>query len=405
MNESRARRIVLMVWLVAATAVPAPEPIPADPPLPASIRSDSGRFTVVGRDSAQSFLLVRWAETVAGRVEPLLNEPLVIPADQFVIACQLETNRVDGRISAMLEPYGSRWVSRVRVMNPDGVDPFFADHALCGQLLRWWLAGATNPALSRAAVVTHALPEWFVTGMVENLTRERKAANSERCYRAWESGTLPPIRSLFGTNAPVDKGYDPGTNGMERAQAGLMVGWILQVPRSAGALTRLRERWASGLPVTAEWIGQVLWGYETVGDVTDGWDRWMERQKRMIYRPGTPTRMAVESLRAELWSMPGLQGMPAVEKTGGLVRPVNMADLARYRKEPWFEGFARNKAMRLQLLMLGQGPVFEKAVRGYLDYLEALTRWTTRGRLERLLKEADVAMTELERITDGSSGL
>jgi hypothetical protein len=134
-------------------------------------------------------------------------------------------------------------------------------------------------------------------------------------------------------------------------------------------------------------------------DLDEAWDRWILRQKRMVYEPGRVTTNTTIHLRDQLVLYPGMSGVP-LEKDVHL--RIELRDLITRQDEPWIPTAAKSKATSLKILAAGRGEAFKAVVGSFCRFFDALTDRAKPRTLADLLTAAERRLDALEReITAG----
>lgn len=390
---------VLCSWSRADTAGPALSSEAAALLDLTSLKSPTGLFIVMGRDSRQDLLLMKWGESVAARLEEVMKIDLPRRGADLRIVVQagettggrgvdITQDREDGRLVQRLVLAGYRELdlsgSRglwYRLL-PERVVELW-----CRLLLDravWELSGGRDS--SRSA------PAWLWQGAAQNVDVAFKARNSELVLEQWTSGRLlsPVYRLAHDADAEGDNGRDPA---LYRAVSGLWVQWLLSLPRPEQVSRGLLERLARGHRLSQAWLVSVLPDCDTVSAADELWDRWMLKQRRMVYQPGRCTPQVLNRFRAELLLYPGRFGIPL--DVGGR-GPIALRDLVGMRSASWMSAFARGRCAGLTVAALGRGDELGDVAAAYCRFFEALARRVRKERLLDLLRVAEQQLGELE---------
>lgn len=338
---------------------------------PSVMRSASRRFVVIGADRPAQRELLHRAESMAGRVERLTGVTLWLDNDA-PIRLVLTDEEVAGGVETGLSTVLGRPAPRLMLSTATPPVPTTLDDALCRVLLSACFAG-------RGIADPATIPGWLVAGCTENLTPARRARNSGEAYARWRDGALPsPAVFLRDPNA-----------GFDRAMSGMLIGWLVDLPDSRTRFAGLFESLAEEGRATPEALAAVTTESGDLGDLDAGWDRWMLRQKRMVYQPGLATRYDVDALQAELLLYPGSFGIPRQLSDG----PLRLRDLIAYRRESWMSVLTFSKRQSLRLLALGRGGAMADVVERYVAFLDALGGKAGDEHVVVALDEADAALT------------
>jgi hypothetical protein len=348
---------------------------------PGPVKSHTGRFFVFGSDSLLKLTLLRWAEEVTGRLERLLGFKLSFDNRKVRIVVREEPDIDSGFLGAHWSVVGSTVFQQLTISNYEMIDRETADEALCRLLLR----GHVREQKSAQARPSRP-PAWLSVGLAQNLYAGVRARNSRLVLDQWQSGRLPTVPAFLGRD-------EPGTGAVYRATCGLFAGWLMSAPGKAERFEKIFDTLAGGEAITTQWLTANMPGCNTVMDLDEEWDRWILRQKRIVYEPGTVFLEQVQQLKAELLLYPGFSDIPLM---GDLERPITFRELIPERGKPWLVGFVKPKAARLRVLGVGRDKAFGDVIEAYCRFLEALPETGKAGSLEKLLNEAERSLRQLE---------
>lgn len=370
-------------------------------------RSANGSLLVYGTNDLARLSWLRWAQAVCDRVEDILDVPA--PSGRWTLRIVLQETPDPAIPRAFVKEDLTRetLVHRLYLVNPRKVDPDQCRELLCRAMLRACAYARQNTATAAGAAgnglqVLAPVPYWFSQGLAQYLDQSLRGPNSREVLQLWESGRLAPMSQLLDSGISADgsgKGDGAaGTAGMvpggvvglkgrlPPAVCGLLAGWVLSMPKRADLVEQLLVRLASGEPINAVWLASILPGCSSASDVDLQWDRWLLRQRTMVYDPGRATPDIVERFRRQLLLCPGDFGIPQDKR---LERRIGFRDLIPDRGQRWVETFARNRANSLQTLAAGRGERMQAAVDAYCRFLTALAEGRRVSVLEQLLNDAE----------------
>jgi len=180
----------------------------------------------------------------------------------------------------------------------------------------------------------------------------------------------------------------------DREASALLVGLLLSKPGKEERFKAIAKRVAEDGDITSSWLVSVVPGCKSVGDLEEQWDRWMWKQRHIVYEPGELYPEHVERLKAALLIYPEVSGIP-VEDRGE--RPLYPRDLIALKNRRALAETARTTSERLRALALGRGDELREVANAYCSFFEALPVTRRRSRLEELLDEAEDKLEKLER--------
>lgn len=338
------------------------------------LRSGSGRFVLLGTDRLHLAHTLRWAEDFTARVERFLRVKIPFRNRLIRIASRIDPTVEKGWTAVTREISGEFVVEEVGLYNADRIQRWQAEEALCSALLAGFVS----------ADVSKAVPTWFVRGIVQNLTPRFKARNAIDVIRKWETGKLPGFCPLFRSLAVSEP--DP-------ALSGFLVAWLAVLDAQTDCFSKLLARLTCGESVDcATFAGWVPRGGSAT-ELDEAWERWILRQRRIVYEPGKTDAAGLARLKAELLLYPGRSGIPL---DGDPYRRMELRRLIERREEAWIAPLARDRLIALRLAAAGRGKALEDVADLYGRFFEALASGAGERALQELLHQAERGFARLE---------
>lgn len=371
----------------------------ADPPGLSVLRSRPPRFVVMGANRVWNASLMRWLEAVERKTAELVGLPMSFEARVLRIVTPPAQRAAERDIEWRQTVTRRAFVQELILHDYEGVDVGEADAALCRLLLngyvvyRWRSGGANDADAARpdgAAAEPRPpdAPAWLALGVARNFYPEQRARNAADVLRRWERGQAPTVRRILDAEAEGG-GAEPVSDG---EVCGLFVAWLAALPAADSVFDAMFHRIAAGEAITAGWLAGRIADREGPADLEKNWDRWILRQKRIVYAPGVATLPVLRQLHDELF----VYRMPADEDQAfeSLVR-LPMEELISRRTEGRIRALAREKKRRLPFLFLGRGEAMDATVEAYIAFFDALSA----GARERTLRaRLSVARERLDRL-------
>ena len=379
------RRAALSVACLALLPLAAATREAEEPPdvralLASAARSHSGRFYVLAPDSSTRMVLIRWAEQVADRVERLVGVKADFSRSVVRIAARSDPDDPSGRIEFSRDIVYGRSVERLTIYNPDRITRTDADAALCRILISVY----AQPWRGRDAAASEA-PAWLSIGLAQNLYPELRARNSRGALRRWEAGKMPTIADFLR--------MDPDAWADDVETCGLLVAWFLSLPGRKERFESLVRGLAESGTIEREHLVSLVPGCKSTGDLEEGWDRWLWKQRSIVYEPGEVYPEHLDRLKAELLIFPDVSGIRLEEGRSSALQP---RDLIALKDRRVLAETARVKTERLRALAVGRGGKLVEVADAYCRFFGALAAAKDTSSLEALLKEAEDKMCELE---------
>jgi len=401
----RLRLLWAALGLLAAALPAEPEsPLPpasAGAPRITAARSRTRRFLAIAPDDLTKLALLQWAEETAGRFENMVRMKMPFGQRTVRLVVREPGTAEPTRIKTATSISDGSLVQRCFLPEYSRIVWVDAQEALCRLFVEGFVLDRVaarqpgKPASPRwLPARLPAAPPWLTEGLSQNLNPSLRAQNSKLVMDQWQDGKIASAAEVLRRGSLPGNPAAAGMNDPDRAACGLFVGWMLSLSNRTECLDCLFTQLASGQTVTPEVLVRCVPGCGSVSDLDERWDRWVLRQKRIVYEPGVATLRQVRQLRGELLLYPGVSGTP---ETGWSGRPLTQRDLIAQRGAPWAATAAKLQVYRLQALAAGRGPEFSAVVESYCRFLEALAAGKRRGRLEKLLAEADGKFRALEK--------
>ncbi len=330
----------VLVWGLASSAAPS------------FTTSSSGRFLVVGSDSALNVEYARWAENMAEHCETLLDSPLPLRRGK-----PMEILLVDSRTAGMDVTTGRRDDGRYTLTIPR---PSTGETALLREaFVRLMLEGLIESQRQDTGRPSTEIiiPSWFLAGLSGNLEKEMLAGHRTLLSMPGiESGGATSITEVIQWVSLPEGWQGP------RALCSLATAWFLTFPR---ALSKMRDRLDAGAPLSPAWLAQNVVGVASIPRMEELWRAWRERQDRAIQEFGVLST----GLILELKGIPHLSG-------------------SSLEKIQW-----------IRTLTLGKAPELVEVGELYCRYFEAVSRGAWKVTQRRRLARAEVALGKLETLT------
>lgn len=377
-----ARLSLLAIGLFSPSLLFSAEPPPqARIYQPRTVFSATRRFVVSGLPMAKAMEVARWAESVADRISAELGP---IPFERG-LTLQIEAS-ADTRLESFIHggqgcTEGEVW-QKLMLRGLNTLDYEQAEETL-GSLLISRYAQAMQEPVARCLDPARA-PDWLVVGLVHRSRLDLRRRDQTAAFQRWSLGSLESSASLFGSY------FMPAGRWPQKADATLLVMWLLETPRgSTVIMDALREQAAGRAPDAAWWAEQLI-GERDVERAERLWDLWIADQRDR----------ARTSSAGDIHVLLGMGTIPAsdLEAAAG---PAELAGaplsaLIAERKAPWVRSFSVRLALRFRLEALGQEEAAVALAERYAIYLDAVAKGKSARKLKALWKGAEQRRTALE---------
>jgi hypothetical protein len=359
-----------------------------------SAHSISGRFAVVGSNRLENVSLMDWCEDIADRIESLTGLPSTLGRRSVQFSVQEGTTETPGGVAIRHAQQGKKRIHRIFLRNYAAAYTPRGRQAICRVVLADYVEGPIDALLS--------LPPWLWKGAEQNLLPTVRIEGFERVLALWRAGKLISVWDLVGEG----QGDDPRQSAMEGqdrlAAYGAFVKWLSVMPGRRARFRALFAKVASGQSITVKTLGPLVTATGDRMRVDEAWDRWLLRQRHIVYTPGAVSTRTVDQLRSELLIYPGACGIPLDVE---LPRRATMVWLVELRRRPWVSTFVRNKRQRLDLLAAGRSEAFQAIVTELGEFLSALESDAADVVLLAHLKTADAALNYLAERVQAAGGI
>lgn len=389
-------RVLLLGLCVASTALAqSPEAILRERIGMTSRRSASGRFIVFGPEELANSELASWADELNAKLEKTTGLKPDFSRRTLRIIVQEDGDPETAIVSGTQGMDAGTIVQRLIIRGYTNAVREDCEELLCrlllnGNLFNFIDMSAGPPAKPESLTV----PRWFSEGVIRNAFPAYRAHDRPAVVQRWKQGESGMLNRLLtsATNPPAAV--------LDRPLAATFVGWLLSQPDKTNRLNQVFARIASGEPLDAEWLAQVIPGCASGGDVNEAWENWLLHQTYVIRNPGKPTLDVVNRIRAEFILYRGDFGIPM---TNGVCERVSIEQVIRERNGDWIPAFARTKIASFRFLAVGRGKDVSEVVEAYCRFLTALGESRDKDTLDTLLKKANDLLAALQRRVEAES--
>ena len=328
-----------------------------------TLTDESGKLQVITDDPAMGQDFLRWMGLLIKQTENIISDKLDLSKSKFVLSCIKATN-VAGRIESKIIYKNDENSYFLRFINPLQIKKIDAERSFVTMIITSWLDTIDEDG----KFPTNDIPVWLINGILQNFSQLRKIYNSDLLLESWENGLVPAISLFISGRAGTDK------NAIEdemfnNAIAGLFIKWITSFPNSTVLFQKIRMGIIEGKAKDPDWFAISVFNKESCSDMNDAWDRWMLKQKQMIYRPGYLSTYTLRHLKKLLVLRIGMDGIPDSEE---IPEGASFEWLIGKREESWIPVFVSSRVMALKLVAIGRGKEIEEAVNAYCCFLNSL---------------------------------
>ncbi len=376
--SARARVFVCLGLAAAPLAAP---PVGASdlPPQdrlaqPRSMFSPSRRFVVAGLPPARGMEWAVWADETAERIQRVLG---AVPFDRgdIVEINVSEQTGAEASVEARQECADGRIRQVLAIEGGAAPDREQAEESL-GSLLVSRYIQAYQTAAARCEAPARA-PDWLVVGLVHRTRGDTRRRDMEIGLRRWSVGDLEPLDTL------LELFHLPPGRWPQKADATLLVQWILDSPRGPALLAESFRAEGQGRRPDVNWWAERLVGAPDPRAAERAWDLWLAHQQGARRHVGAgdaaPLLSALTLPAEELDAVRGPMSLAGA--------PVSA--LIAHRKAPWARQLAVRLALRIRLSAVGQEEQVAALAETAAQFLEAVARAKSRRAINALWKTTE----------------
>ncbi len=382
-----ARQLLFVLLLLWAQPLRSSDKKPLPRPDVHVVNSFDGRIVVVGRETSHSLTAAADLREVAQRTEKLMGLPL---PNRETWKLRLMIGPDERTATASIKrhtPVMARQLAQtITIANLQYATSEDVLEELCAMYLQAYLFERIEEKKVSAPVPE--APRWLAIGLAQNLYPKLRDRNARTILSAWSKGKVPSLRSI------IHMELNDTDQVNIRASTGMAFKWLSSLPESAQILNTTLCRLAESSSIDAKWLAEQITGQPDPSNLEELWDKWLSKQRDVVYQPGTLPASSLELLRASLAFYPGYFGIPM---NTDLPRNIEMNDLIVLRKSEWIPSFATSHSTRLRLIAAGRSDQFTLVVNNYITFFDALARKKRAGTLKKLERQANASLLQLEQ--------
>lgn len=346
-----------------------------------------GPFVVEAQGRSHVLVGLNWAE---GNLASISHRTgLVLPAENYQFRIQIyvsPTTRVV-KASATNELRDRSFVQKLSLHVSTGTPPPEVNLLLARQILHGmaWRPEASLSSISTFNTAT-AVPDWLVVGIYRNLNMQHRAMDSSIMLRLWQEGRIPTLAHVISQNPDEPQVVPPETTGF-------FMNWILSQTNHSDIMNSAFHEIRAGRSIDMLWMAGLVQGCSNRVAMEETWDRWVQRQRMSVVRPGVTSQAAIDRVKSCLVIYAGMNGAPRLHENNSRISLVELAALYR---EPWVAPLCDEKCVSLRLIALGQGQPLVDVVEQYCSFFQAIKNGTGPRTLQTMLQTAHTGLMTLE---------
>ena len=348
-----------------------------------TVFSTTRRFIVTGLPAVRAAEVARWADDVADRLQTQLG-PLPLERGQSIRIEGRERVAGDADVAAEQACRDGRVEQVLLLRGLEAIDVEQAEEALGSLLVSRYIQALQDPA-ARCEQPARA-PDWLTVGLVHRSRSDLRRRNRDAALSRWKSGELEAMAVL------LESYVMPAGRWPRKADAMVLVEWLLEQPRGLEFLQASFRAQAAGRPPDAAWWAEQWTGGRTLAAAEREWDLWIAAQREHA-RPVGPGDVR-DLLALHLLSR---EALAAADAPGALAgQPLSA--LIAHRGEGWCRTLALRHAIQLRLASIGQEPEALAMAEAHAVFLDALANGSSARRLNALWKTAGQRRDALEAL-------
>lgn len=384
-----ARMFFWGIALLACVMTPCEFALGAEPPpqqrllRTRTVFSATRRFVVTGLPADRATELAQWAEGVADRMAAALG---AIPFD-LAQPLQIESGtgpNIEPLIRVAQGCRDGEIRQTLTLRGLDALDIEQAEEALGGLLINRY-AQAMQDATARCLEPAH-VPDWLAIGLIHRSRSDLRRRDQTVAFERWNVGELLSFPAL------IESFVMPPGRWPQKADAMLLVDWLMAGPREKDLLLDALRLQANGYPPDAGWWAKQIVGQADPARAERAWDLWIAEQRAR----------ARASTFGDVQNLLGMNFIKRydLESAGG---PAELSDeplssLISHRGEPWTRSFSVRLALRFRLESIGQEDEAVAVAEGYARFLDQTAKGAAARKLRKLWKEAEERRIAFETV-------
>ncbi len=383
----------ISAWGGAGAEEAAPVPSAVVSPARVTTRSASGRFLVVGSDSAANSQYTRWAEDIAGLLSRLFEAALPsFTRTPIEIIC-VYGKSAGPALTVDCRPGGT--TRRILTVN-ESRNPDYErmQESLCALLLDGWVEDRRQ--ITGRAPGECVVPGWFSMGVSQNLAAETRNRNRKVVTGWLPASERPSVASVLEWQS-LPEGWPRNW-----ALCGMVVHWLGSL-KDVSYLAVL-DRLAEGRPVQGEWVAARTGRTGSLAAMEQEWRDWLIRQSRAIQEFGALSTVLMEQLKAELVLV-----FPAEPEAGQRNRPLRRLNPAQVvgekERSTALRLAAAEKIQKIRAVTIGKAPELVEVGEAYCLFFESVSRDAWNPLVRRRLARAEEAFYKLAKVTRAREAL
>lgn len=362
-------------------------------PARVTTKSASGRFWVIGSDSAANSQYTRWAEDVAARLSRLFESALPSFARTPIEIVCVYGKSAGPALTVDCRPGGT--TRRILTIN-ESRNPDYErmQECLCELLLDGWVEDRRR--ITGRAPGACVVPGWFSMGVSQNLAAETRNRN-RKVVTGWLPASERPSVAAVLEWQSLPEGWPRNW-----ALCGMVVHWLGSM--KAGAYLAILDRLAEGRPVQIEWVAEQTGRTGSLAAVEQEWRDWLSRQSRAVQEFGALSTVLLEQLKAELDLV-----FPAEPEAGQRSRPLRRLTPVLVAGEKVRSTALRlaaaEKIQKIRAVTIGKAPELVEAGEAYCLFFESVSRDDWNFWVKRRFARAEAAFNQLAKVTRAREAL
>jgi hypothetical protein len=355
-------------------------------------RNTAGHFVIIGSNRVANVVLVGLCEDMEERISMLTG--IRVPFENRMIRLHVDAGRVSDAGGARVQHshMGETSVHDVYLANYDAAYSRRGRQALCHAMLAGYINASSTSILN--------MPPWLWKGIERNLVPDESANHMEDGLKLWSSGGLATVWDILDDTDAAERNMSVEDEN-RLVSYSVFVRWLSSLPGKPARFRQIFETVAAGKVLSIHRMESLIADGGARLSLDESWDRWLVRQRRVVFTLGMVSTRIIGQLRSELLLYRGACGIPlGAELRSG----ASMVDLLALRREEWMSEFIKDKRSRLDLLAAGRTAEFQRVVLQFGEFLSNLESDVADTVLLGRLRAAYAALNDLAEQVRSAGG-
>lgn len=331
---------------------------------------------------------MNWAEDNLAAISHLTGLTLPTAHREFYVILNVSTTSVTAKALATNVIRGRWFTQKLMLSVSTGTPPPEVNRMLCTQILNGmaWRPDATPGSREKFQSAT-AIPDWLIDGICRNLNFQYRCMDQSICIELWQNGKIASLAHVLKPSAHVQPGPAPEV-------IGFFMNWIFSQTNHSDIIQTAFQEIRKNRPIDMMWLAGLVTGCSNAPALEETWERWVQKQRQGVNRPGVTSEATIERLQSCLVIYAGMNGVPRLHSANSRI---SLVELAAFYREPWVGTLCDEKCVTLRLIALGQSQAFVDTTELYCKFFQAIKLGTGPRTLQEMLQSAHDSLMRLDQ--------